>query len=471
MIKAMLKSAILKNSFWAISSSVFQNIVFAVFFIIMARMYNTQEFSSYIIANTLYGLLLSFSSLGMAQWYIRAIKNLNEHQTVNRLYFTIQLMAGVLFLLLNVLISFLLYADSVIHILSIILGLNIVVDNMINVFKTINIATFNQRQSFMILSIEACLKLTIALLVYYLIPNIVVIALLLVFLRVITFALFYFSGDFKKIFQGITIIKAETYRQVITTIFENRFFLFIGSISVLFWSLGSILVSKFLDTKAVADYEIAYKLSIMAEIIPLMILNSSFPKIVEYVNRPTIANISFLKALSYSNILYGLLAYSFVISFSDVFVPFFFGIQYAQTAQYCNEMFLTMLLFPSVLFQANLLVAIKMEKTDMYLNLLSLFINLFIAGLGLMLHYSLSSITYSIFISFLVFHLSQEYFLIKKGLSQIGDVVVMYLIIFGGMTGYLLLMKYVEVVYLFPLIWIVVFILIIPSYKRYFVKA
>jgi O-antigen/teichoic acid export membrane protein len=467
----MFKSVILKNSFWAISSSVFQNIVFAVFFVIMARVYNTQVFSSYIIANTLYGLLLSFSSLGMAQWYIRAIKNLNEHQSVNRLFLNIQLLAGLLFLFLNVLVSFLLYSETIIHVLSIILGLNIVIDNMINVFKTINIATYNQKQTFLILSIEACIKLLIALLVYYLVPNIVVIALLLVLLRLITFALFYFSGDYKKIFKGVTINSAQTYRQVIATIYENRFFLFIGSISVLFWSLGSILVSKFLDSHAVADYEIAYKLFIMAEIIPLMILSSSFPKIVEYLNRPTVTNMRFLKALSYGNIVYGLLAYTFVISFSDVFVPFFFGIQYAQTAQYCNEMFLTMLIFPSVLYQANLLVAIKMEKIDMYLNLLSLFINLFIAGLGLMLHYSLSAITYSIFISFLVFHLSQEYFLIKKGLSQIGDVIIMYLLIFGGMAAYVILMNYVEVTYLFPLVWVIVFIFIIPSYKRYFVKA
>jgi O-antigen/teichoic acid export membrane protein len=467
----MFKSAILKNSFWAISSSVFQNVVFAVFFIIMARVYNTHVFSSYIIANTLYGLLLSFSSLGMAQWYIRVIKNLNEHQSANRLYFNIQLLAGILFLILNVLFSFLLYAESVIHVLSVILGLNIVIDNMINVFKTINIATYNQRQTFLILSIEACIKLGIALLVYYLVPNIIVIAVLLVLLRVITFALFYFSGDYKNNFKGVTINRTETYRQVITTIYENRFFLFIGSISVLFWSIGSILVSKLLDSRAVADYEIAYKLFIMAEVIPLMILSSSFPKIIEYVNSPTIEKIRFMKALSYGNILYGLLAYTFVISFSDVFVPFFFGVQYAHTAQYCNEMFLTMLLFPSVLFQANLLVAIKMEKVDMYLNLLSLFINLIIAGMGLLLHYSLSAITYSIFISFLAFHLSQEYFLIKKRLTQLVDASILYLLIFGGMFSYLFLMKYVEVVFLFPLVWTTVLILIFPSYKRYFVKA
>jgi O-antigen/teichoic acid export membrane protein len=226
-----------------------------------------------------------------------------------------------------------------------------------------------------------------------------------------------------------------------------------------------------LNTQAVADYEIAYKLFIMAEIIPLMILSSAFPKIVEHVNNPTLKSMRFLKALSYGNLLYGLLAYTFVISFSNLFVPFFFGVQYAPTAQYCDEMFLTMLLFPSVLYQANLLIAIKMEKIDMYLNLMSLFINLFIAVMVLKLHYSLSSITYSIFISFLIFHLSQEYFLIKKGLSKLSDVAIMYLLIFGGMYAYILLMKYVDVVYLFPLIWTTVFILIIPSYKRYFVKA
>jgi hypothetical protein len=37
----------------------------------MARSYETVEFSEYILANTLYGMILSFSSLGLSQWYIR----------------------------------------------------------------------------------------------------------------------------------------------------------------------------------------------------------------------------------------------------------------------------------------------------------------------------------------------------------------------------------------------------------------
>ncbi|MFM1756054.1 MAG: hypothetical protein RL621_987, partial [Bacteroidota bacterium] len=125
----MFKSNVLNNSFWAIGSSVFQNFVFAVFFIVMARTYSTQVFSSYIIANTLYGLLLSFSSLGMSQWYIRAVKNVNDHYSIDRLYFNIQLLSGLFFMLLNYLASFILYSDASIHILSIILGVNIVVDN------------------------------------------------------------------------------------------------------------------------------------------------------------------------------------------------------------------------------------------------------------------------------------------------------------------------------------------------------
>jgi O-antigen/teichoic acid export membrane protein len=209
----------------------------------------------------------------------------------------------------------------------------------------------------------------------------------------------------------------------------------------------------------------------MAEVIPLMILSSSFPKIIQYLNSPSIGSRNFIKALSIGNILYGLLAYTFVISFSDVFVPFLFGEQYVQTAQYCDEMFLTMLLFPSVLLQANLLVAFKMEKIDMYLNLLSLLVNLFIASVGLLFHYSLSVITYSIFISFFIFHISQEYILIKKGFSHLWDAIFAYLIIFGGMSTYKYLMNYIDAVFLFPLIWSVILILIIPSYKQYFVKA
>ena len=75
----LFKGRLIGNSFWAILSSVFQNIIFSLFFIVIARKYSASDFSSYIIANTLYGMIIAFSSLGLSQWFIREIKQ-NEFE-------------------------------------------------------------------------------------------------------------------------------------------------------------------------------------------------------------------------------------------------------------------------------------------------------------------------------------------------------------------------------------------------------
>jgi len=167
----MLKNKLFVNSFWSVASSLFQNIIFSVFFIIMARSYETVEFSEYILANTLYGMILSFSSLGLSQWYIREHQEGNSTVDISTLFLKIQFFAGIVFYLVNICLSFLLYKDSTIHILSIFLGINIIFDNLIHVFKTINIISFQQRQSFKILSFEALLKLCLGLYIIYIAPE------------------------------------------------------------------------------------------------------------------------------------------------------------------------------------------------------------------------------------------------------------------------------------------------------------
>lgn len=466
----MFKNLLIQNSLWAIFSNIFQNIIFSLFFIVLARIYSQEVFSSYIIANTLYGLLLSFSSLGMAQWFIRTDDGKGKHE-VAQLFFTIQLLSGFVFYILNVFFSYILYQDTVIHLLSILLGFNIVYDNLIYVYKTINIANYEQKKTFSILSIEAVLKLLLAVLVYFIMPSIIIVSIFLSGFRLITLAIFSFYSKQRFRFTLFQKTSLHSLHQVLSTIYTNRFFLFIGSISVMFWSLGGILVSKLLSFEDVAHYEISYKLFTMAEVIPLMILNTFFPLIVKRINQNTAENIYFFRLLSFGNILYGLMAYTFVFSFSAQFIPFLFGEAYRETHIYCTEMFLTMSIFPSVLYQANLLIALKQEKIDMYLNLLSLLLNISIASIGMFLNQSLSSVTYSIFIAFFVFHLSQEYFLIKKGVSHLRDAVVSYSILFGGIILYPLLSRYISVYFLYPLIWIVVFISIIPILKKSLAKA
>jgi O-antigen/teichoic acid export membrane protein len=467
----MLKKKLLENSLWSILSSLFQNAIFSIFFIIMARSYETGQFSEYIIANTLYGLILSFSSLGMSQWYIREYEEGEKGSIVSTLFLKIQLLAGVTFYVINILLSHLIYKESAIHTLSLFLGINIVFDNLIYVFKTVNIISFQQRQTFKILSIEATLKLALGFFILYSAPNVMLVISILLLLRLLTLSLF-FSGekkglfDFKKFFQlhlDVSII--------LKTLYSNRYFLVIGSISVLFWSVGNILVSKFLDIKRVADYEISFKLFTMAEIIPVMISATIFPILVDKVKSNQLTSGNFIKTAFIGNLLYGLFAYTFVISFSTELIPLLFGEKYSQTANYCNEMFLTILIFPTVLFQANLLVALKMEKIDMYLNLLSLFVNLTIAILGLYFTNSLSAVNYSIFISFLIFHLSQEYFLIKKGITQVNHLFTFYILLTIVLFGYSILKMFLPVLYLFPIFWTAIFLLLLPQLKLTRAKA
>ena len=134
-------------------------------------------------------------------------------------------------------------------------------------------------------------------------------------------------------------------------------------------------------------------------------------------------------------------------------------------------MFLTILIFPTVLFQANLLVALKMEKIDMYLNLLSLLVNLTIAILGLYFTNSLSAVNYSIFISFLIFHVTQEYFLIKKGITQIDQLFSFYILMTIVLFGYSVLKMILPVLYLFPIFWTVIFLFLLPQIKLARAKA
>ena len=467
----MFKNKLFVNSFWSVASSLFQNIIFSVFFIIMARSYETVEFSEYILANTLYGMILSFSSLGLSQWYIREHQDAKAVVDISTLFIKIQFLAGILFYLINVCLSYILYKESAIHVLSILLGVNIIFDNLIHVFKTFNIVSFKQRQSFTILSIEALLKLFLGIYILFGAPDILIVALFLVIFRIITLWIFIRLENNRLIRLNQLFQFHFDTALIFKTLYNNRYFLIIGSISVIFWSVGNILVSKFLDIERVADYEISFKLFTMAEIIPVMVSATIFPVLVEKVKLNQLKNENFIRTVFLANLLYGLFVYTFITSFSNDLIPFLFGLKYNLTSEYCNEMFLTILFFPSVLFQANLLVALKMEKIDMYLNLLSLLINLGLAISGLYFSRSLSAINYSIFISFFVFHLSQEIYLIKKGITQLEHAFAFYIILILLLFSYTFFKTLIPVLYLFPLFWTIVFIMFLPQLKLSRAKA
>ncbi len=426
----IVKSKLFQNSFWGILSSIFQNLVFSIFFILLARTQDSSDFSGYIIANTFYGLILSFSSLGMGQWFIRNILDTKDQNSLVNLFFYIQLFSGIAFYLVQLMLVYGFYEENLIRTLSLILGINIVSDNIIHVFKSINIAFNNQKKTFFITSLEAFFKLIIGFFIWQAGMDITLIVSILIFLRLVTLFIFFKFGLPASLKLVIHRVKSTSYfDKLVEVVLQNKYFILIGTISVLFWSIGNILVSKILGLNTVPVYEISFKLFSMSEVVPLIISSSIFPLLVQKNKTDNEKRNAYYRKMFQLYAAYGLTAFFFVYLFSDWFIPFLFGNQYTQTSSFVKEIFLTMLLFPTTLLQANLIISMGYERMDMWFNTASLIVNIFFSLVGLYIFNSLSIINYSIFLSFWVFHILQDILLIKNGVSTKKDVFLFHVLI------------------------------------------
>lgn len=419
------------NSLWGLFSNIFQNIVYAIFFVVLARTYDTHTLTSYILANTLYGLFLSFSSLGLGQAYIKELINQPLQSLQINTFFAVQISSGILFLIFQLIMSFILYDQKTIHILSILFGINIILDNVIYVFKTLNTLYNNQKQTFLVTSFEAFLKLMLTFLVFKFIPDIKFVVFVLILLRFTSFILFLNSGTQAYVKFTITEIFINLkFNKVSDILISNKYFIIIGSLSVLYWSFGNIFVSKILGLDFVPNFEIAYKLFSMAEMVPLIFSATIYPILIKKYNSSKNDLIIYFRNIFKMYLLYGLFSFLVVYFYAPVFIPLFFGNQLYSAGITCREMFFTMLIFPTSLLQANLIIAIGGEKKDMLFNIYLLLLYVSLCGILFIFYKSLTLINVSIFVSFLVFHLLQDIYLLKLGYIKKTDVLLFYVYLF-----------------------------------------
>jgi hypothetical protein len=116
-------------------------------------------------------------------------------------------------------------------------------------------------------------------------------------------------------------------------------------------------------------------------------------------------------------------------------------------------MFWTIIIFPTALLQANLLVAMHMEKTDMWLNLLSLALNFIISFFGLTIFQDIAVVNYAIFISFLFFHISQDIILVQYGIHKQSGALFFYISSALLLLAYHFLSAFFSDFYFFFLFW------------------
>jgi hypothetical protein len=104
-------------------------------------------------------------------------------------------------------------------------------------------------------------------------------------------------------------------------------------------------------------------------------------------------------------------------------------------------MFLTILIFPTALLQANMLVAMNMERADMWFNVTSLVLNIVFCFTGFLFVKNLTTVNLAIFFSFLIFHICQDVLLLRKGLVTFGHVLKFYLLT-GLLAGIYVLLSF-----------------------------
>jgi O-antigen/teichoic acid export membrane protein len=455
-VLGLFQSSLFKNSSWGIISQMSQTLFLSLFFVILARMYPTSIFAKYIVANAIYQLVTAFSTMGLSQWFIREFMHTSDKETLISKFIKMQIYFGIVFYIINVGLAFLIYDDQFTRILIIILGVNVIFDNLINGIKSLNVANFEQRKTFIILTIESVLKFLAGCLLFIFPVSIINLSIVLIGIRFLTLNLFLTIGSSNVVTAKTLWGCRVTYHDMKVLVVLNWAFVIIGGVSIINWRMSNIIISKVLTAFDVANYEISFKIFSIAQILPVVISTSVFPLLVKHYSKDNKEDFfAFYKKMHVYYLLFGWLAYTFIYSFSDKLIPIAFGTIYLNNAEYTRQMFLTILVFPTALLQANVLIAMKMEKQDMAFNIIALLVNLSMCLVGVLYIKSLSVVNYSIAISFLVFHIAQDILLLGRKMVTLQSVVRFYITTAVFIGAYILLSKVVNPYLLFVLAWMV----------------
>jgi len=437
-IRSLSKSSFINNSFWGLLSTVFQTLFLSLFFIILSRYYSIPDFSDFLIANTIYQLIVGFSSMGLGHWFIREYGYKQEDQSsLAYKFIKIQTILGFLFYLINIGLAFVIYPSEQIRVLAIILGTNIIFDNVIYALKSLNIAQFQQKKTAVIMGADGLLRLAVGSILFFYPLSLIYLSVLLVIVRLATVNVFIRIGSEGSItFLNVWKFKVTWFDLKKNVLLNWNFILIVGS-SIIFWRSATIIVSKYLTAADVANYEIAYKIFSIFTQLSIVASVTIYPKFVVFLASKDKESVrKFYNIVSFGYTVFVITAYGFIQSYAQTIIPFIFGAKFLLASGCMKEMFLTLLMFPAVFLQANLLVAMKKEKLDMLLNLLVLVVNLTGCLIGLQYSRSLSVINYSIFGSFVIFHLAQNIVLIKLKISSVGSALTFYVLVASFVLSY-----------------------------------
>lgn len=457
----------LRLAFTGSVSTILQNVLLTIFFVVLARVYQPTEFAYYLTGNSLYQLFAALSTLGLGQWFSREVLQQANPLSLRLKYFKTQLLLGIAFYLLSGVAILLLYRAYPLFVICLLCCLNIVVDNWIDAFKNLNIATDNQRRNFSILLIDSSLRCLVALVLLVASLDVILLCLILVGVRLVTLLLFCIWDGFEATWLLDALNFRITVSNVRQLVLKNFYFAVIGGISIIYWRSGSIVVSKLLQPIDLAYFEIAFKVFVLFQVFPLIFSSVVFPKFVAKIRDGDRQGLFTLYKRTYLLYLgFGLCAYTFVYFLADAVVPFAFGAPYDYAAHHVKIMLLVILFFPTAFLQANLLVALGKERDDMVINVATLIVYGLSIVVGFQFFQSLEAIVYSIVFSWIFFHFVQDIYLIRAGYTDIRSMLVSNVLIIAWVFALHFSERMLNKIYLSVFFAIVLSGLLVTGRKR-----
>lgn len=447
-INKITGKSILSNTISGVAANVIQNVFLGVFFVLLTKSIGLNKFSDYAIGNSLYQIVGAFSTMGLANYFIREYVQLERKNEYSNLhFFATEFILSIAGFLIILLCAITLYnKESFIIEVSSILGINILFDNLIYSVKAIHIAEKTQIVFLKITLFESFIKLVLAVLFYYLPFNFILFILILVLARIFTLILSYASMpiEIKEELRILSELKSIgeilKIKKIQSLIYQGRIFVIIGAVNIIFWRINSILLSKLASKIDVGLYEIAFKLFSIAQIIPVIFLGTIYPIMAKNFSNKTnylsVSQKTYLQVFIFS-VYTTLLAYYL----SPYLIDFFFGYEFKGAIKLTQHMFFALIPFSLSLVQAYMLLSSKNEKQDMWLNIINVLVNTALGYSLINLNGSMGSVT-SITISFVLFYIMQSIFLKRKKLEFLENYKIPIITILSMVAGTLILSEY-----------------------------
>ena len=464
--------SILSNTLSGVSANVLQNIFLGAFFIMLTKSIGLNKFSEYLIGNALYQIVGAFSTMGLANYFIREYVQNNKEENYSTInFFGTEFILSLIGFILIITLSFTLYSNNLFIIqVTTILGINILFDNLIYCVKAIHIAEKTQIAFLKITLFESLIKLLLAILYYYIPFNFMLFILLLVIGRIFTLVLSYYSmpleikKELSKFIHFNSIHKLIELKKIKGLIYEGRIFVIIGAVNIIFWRINSLLLSKLATKADVGLYEIAYKLFSIAQILPVILLGTIYPILSKnYSDRNSYLSIA--KKTFQQILLFSVYTTLFAYFLCPYFIDLFFGTEYAGAKKLTQHMFFALIPFSLSLVQAYLLLSSNNEKVDMWLNILNVLLNTILGYLLINLIGGLGSVT-AITLSFILFYIIQSIILKRKKIDFLQNVKTEVSILIGLVLITLLIAEYSIFPALPSPIILIISVIIISIYAR-----